>query len=205
MKFATRWLAVWLLCGPLLAAEPDLAEIPAETAKLQFATLEKEQIQPLNCGKSAKFAALIFITTDCPIANGLIPEMNRLDGWIEAQGGKLTLVHVDWDLSAENAAAHAHDFAISAAIVIDREHWLVRATGAKMTPEAVVIAPSGRIAYRGRINDLFTDYGDRRRVVAHHDLRDAISQFVAGKPVESPRVEALGCFIPDFPAKAAAP
>lgn len=155
--------------------------------------------KPLVCEEGEELSVVIFITTDCPIANALIPEMNRLDDFIAEKKGKLTLVHVDWELESEDAIQHASDFQIKSPVVIDRKHELVQAMAALMTPEAVLLDPQGKILYQGRINNLFTDYGDRRKVISKHDLRTAIEEFVGGRPVTLSKVAALGCYIPELP------
>jgi len=102
-------------------------------------------------------------------------------------------------LPDETARKHAIDFGITAPVVVDREHRLVKATGAEMTPEAVVIDRSGGIAYRGRVSNLFVTYGKRRSEATEHHLRDAMEALAQGKPVITPRTEALGCYIPEVP------
>lgn len=187
-------LTLFALLG--LTQGEDRKKLPEGAAELSLATIQGEMIRPLACDSDeTKFAVLIFTTTDCPIANAYSPEFNRLNEFIGEKGGKLTLVHIDWDLTVEGASKHASDYALKPDVVIDRKHQLVHATGAEITPDAVLISPAGDIVYRGRISNLFSDYGDRRRVVTDHTLRNAIEAFVAGKPVEKPRVEALGCFI----------
>jgi hypothetical protein len=51
------------------------------------------------------------------------------------------------------------------------------------------------VEYRGRIDDLYAALGRPRRQVTHPDLRDALDDLVAGKPVRTPRTEATGCYI----------
>jgi hypothetical protein len=62
----------------------------------------------------------------------------------------------------------------------------------------MVVDDSGRIRYRGRIDDQFFDLGRRRQVVRSHDLQDAIAAVLAGEAVQEPETEAIGCTLPDF-------
>tara|TARA_R110002096_G_scaffold403766_4_gene601369 strand:- start:4391 stop:4972 length:582 start_codon:yes stop_codon:yes gene_type:complete len=187
-------VAVVFLLGFLL---PSLGN--EQGAGIELKDLKGQSVRPLECVTGEAFSVVIFITTDCPIANALIPEMNRLAEQVQSRGGKLTLVQVDWELSDVDALKHATEFGIQAPVVIDRNHDLVRSTKATMTPEAFLLSKTGRILYQGRINNLFTDYGDRRKTVTKHDLRVAIEQYLAGEEVSHPKVEALGCFIPELP------
>ena len=67
-----------------------------------------------------------------------------------------------------------------------------------MTPEVAVVNPDGAVEYRGRVDDSFQILGQSRRKVVHRDLRDALDQLIAGKPVVNPRTKAVGCYIPDL-------
>lgn len=176
----------------LLAAE-QLGEVPVE---LRMKSIHGELVQPLRCVNGQRAAVLIFITTDCPIANRYAPELERLRTDFEGKGVKLTLVQVGPELADDKAREHAAQFSLRAAIVVDRKHQLVGATGATVTPEAVVVDAAGRIRYRGRIDDWFTDFGKSRRKPSRRDLRIALQSVLEGAPVSIPVTPAIGCLIP---------
>jgi hypothetical protein len=154
---------------------------------------------PLNCSNH-KASLLIFITTDCPIANSYAPEIKRIINDYRRHDVKVTLVHVDPGLSNADAAKHAADYGLNAAdaIVVDRNHHLVKYAKATLTPEAAVFTPDRKLAYLGRINDQYAGYGDRRTKATTEDLRNALDAILAGKPVPTSRTEAIGCYIPDL-------
>jgi len=152
--------------------------------------------QPLQCGAS-KAATLIFITTDCPIANGYAPEINRLVSSYSSKGITFCLVHVDPAVTIEQARKHAADFGYTCPVVVDPTHQLVKAVGATVTPEAAVITPNLELAYLGRIDDRHVDFGQKRVEPSQRDLQDALEAIVAGTPVPVARTKAVGCFMPD--------
>lgn len=144
-----------------------------------------------------KASVLIFVLHDCPIANAYAPEIARIAKDYRGKPVRLALVYVDPDLTTKEIQKHRKEYGHEGCTAFfDRKHLLVKATGADVTPEAVVIDRSGRIAYRGRISNLYANYGKRRRKATQHDLRDAIDAVLEGKPVKNPRTEALGCYIP---------
>ncbi|NNE90954.1 MAG: redoxin domain-containing protein [Verrucomicrobiales bacterium] len=163
----------------------------------EFTTLSGKKIAPLSHADDT-VAVVIFITVDCPVANAYAPEINRLHQAFADKPVRITLVHVDPDLSAEDAKKHASDYRLEAPVIIDRKHRLVAITEARYTPEAAVYDAKGERVYLGRINNLYSGFGDRRRVVTEHNLRDAITAALAGKPVTKPKVEPVGCYIPDL-------
>ena len=165
-------------------------------ASLTLTDVDGKACRPFDLD-SAQAIALIFVLHDCPIANAYAPEIQRIARAYQNQPVRLALVYVDPDLTIEQINQHRKDYGHQdTRAFFDREHQLVRATGAEVTPEAVVVTKDGRIAYRGRISNLYADYGKRRRKATKHDLRESLDAILAGSPVPTPRTEALGCFIP---------
>ncbi len=64
--------------------------------------------------------------------------------------------------------------------------------GAARTPEVVVLDPSRRIRYRGRIDDRY-GVGSRREVAGSEDLVAALEDLLAGRAVDRAETEAVGC------------
>lgn len=159
-------------------------------------TIKGQSVIPLK-SDNGKPAVVVFITTDCPIANALAPEINRIFDDYHKRGIKFTLVHVDPELSTADARKHAKDYALKPPIVIDRKHQLVKSANASVTPQAAVFDGEGKLVYSGRLNNQWMDYGKRRAVATEHNLRDTLEALLAGKPVGKSRSSAVGCYIPD--------
>jgi hypothetical protein len=158
--------------------------------------LDGQQHRPFE-DASTKAVVLIFVLPDCPIANACLPEVNRLRAAFADQGIRFFLVQADPRTTAAEAREHATAYQVAAPVVLDPEHFWVRSAGAKRTPETVVFSRQGDIIYQGRIDDAYVDVGKRRTVVTSHDLHDALEAFIAGRPVDRPRTEPVGCFIPE--------
>jgi hypothetical protein len=145
--------------------------------------------------------ALFFITHDCPISNYYAHEIRRICEDYSKRGLSCALVYVDPALSDEQANKHAREFGHgSYPRIIDRNHELVKATGADITPTAVLIGPDETIAYRGRIDNFYAALGKPRRQVTEHDLRDGLDAVFSGRPVAKPEAPPVGCYIPDLKA-----
>jgi hypothetical protein len=143
-----------------------------------------------------KAMALIFVLPDCPICNAYIPELNRLHEAFTRRGVGLLVVHVDPDVTAERASAHAKEYDLRPLIALDPQHDWVKRAGATIAPQAAVFSPDGQIVYLGRIDDQYVGLGKRRANVTSPDLRDALEAVLTGQPVKQPRTEAVGCPIP---------
>src|SRR5262245_17002590 len=142
--------------------------------------------------------ALVFILTDCPIANSYLPALNRLYESFVSRGVRLFLIHADAGVTQELAREHARQYEIRPPVVLDPEHAWVKLAGATVTPEAVIFSSAGEILYRGRIDDQYVGVGQRRTQVTSKDLEVALAAVLAGRLVPQPRTEAVGCFIPEL-------
>jgi hypothetical protein len=140
---------------------------------------------------------LIFVNSDCPISNYYAREIQDICSTNRPKGLTCTLVYEDVGFDETRMRKHLEDYGYreSASAVIDRDRAIARRAGATVTPQAVLSGASGRIEYRGRIDNRYEAFGQPRRVVTRHDLRDAIDAVLAGRPVRTPETTALGCFI----------
>jgi hypothetical protein len=183
----------------------DTGSPPKKDPQLRsFRDLDGKEQTPLTVG-SDKAHVLIFTTTDCPIANGYIPEINSIAKDLADSPVKLYEIQVDADLTVEEARKHAKEFGLKIPVLLDSKHELVKATEVTHTPEVAVVLQDGSIAYRGRIDDLYLARGKKRSEATQRDLRDALSAILKGDKVQNPRTEAVGCLIPDLPVKTAKP
>lgn len=142
-------------------------------------------------------AVLFFVMSDCPISNQYSPEIDRICTQFGPDGVDCFLVYVDPELDATEVRRHQLEYGHEGRpAILDSGRSLVRAAGATITPEAAVFSSAGELVYRGRINNLYAALGKPRRRPTVHDLRRALDQMLAGRPVAEPRTEAVGCYIP---------
>ena len=141
---------------------------------------------------------LLFTATDCPIANRMSPVFGRIVKDFSAKGIEFLYVYIDPTQTPKQVAKHLIDYKLGAPGILDSKHLIVKATGATVTPEAVVLDRVGMMLYRGRINDLFLEHGRARKAATREDLRIALKEILAGKQVSVSQTPALGCSIPDF-------
>jgi hypothetical protein len=183
-------LALALLLSSSLASAPPLT----------VRDLDGKSWTPLN-PPSAEINALVFVGADCPISNRYAPEIDRIAREYQPRHVRTFLVYADLAADRATAAANVRAFhpGLSAPVVIDTGFQLTAALGVTVTPEAVVVTAAGR-RYRGRIDDLYVNAGQARRVASQHDLRDALEALLNGKPVPQPETRAVGCFIERTPS-----
>lgn len=144
-------------------------------------------------------AVLVFVRTDCPVANRYAPELRRLQDRFSSKGMAFWLVYPDPSEKPDQIRRHQREFGLAFRALRDPRHELVKATQATVTPEAAVFVagPDGpRMVYRGRIDDRYVDFGRSRAAPTTRDLRDVLRSLAAGSAVAPRTTPAVGCFIP---------
>ena len=144
---------------------------------------------------SHKAILLFFVTTDCPVANSYVPEMNRIREAYAPRGVEVFAVQADTTIPAADVARYAKDYRYSFPLLLDPGQVLVRLAGATITPQAAVLAPDGKVLYLGRIDNRVVDFGKQRPQATEQDLREALDEVLAGKPVAHPFTKSIGCAI----------
>lgn len=188
--------ALWMAGGWFAFGEDRGGVDFVEPLSVAMADIDGAERRPFILGDQ-KASVLIFVTHDCPIANAFAPEIHRIVRHYKPALVKFVLVYSDPDLTDSDIRRHMADYGHrDCAAIHDPGRILADATGAEVTPEAVVIGNQGSIEYRGRINDLYAGFGKRRRAATTDDLRNALDAVLAGKPVSTPRTKAIGCYLP---------
>lgn len=147
----------------------------------------------------ARAILLFFVTTDCPVANSYVPEMNRLHDAYAPRGVRVFAVQSDTTIGDPEVARYARDFHYGFPMLLDPRQALVRLANATITPQAAVLSPEGRVLYLGRIDNRVADFGKQRFQATEQDLREALDEVLAGKPVAHPYTKSIGCAINRVP------
>jgi thioredoxin-related protein len=149
--------------------------------------------KPLVAGEK-KAMLFFFVSPYCPTSNTFVKEMNAI---VTDHSSQLAVyfVHSDTDQKHTDILQHTEMNAIKATVLMDKEQRLAQQFKASITPEAVLVSPDGKIAYQGRINDLYLGPTKRQRQATTRDLRDAIEALLAGNPIPTAKTEAMGCKI----------
>lgn len=180
-------------CAPLLLLFPVLA-LAGSLPRFSLSDTSGRIHTPAEwAGKRA--VVLLFVSTDCPLSNRYVPEMNRISSTYAARDVAFYAVQGDATTPLDQVRAHVREFGYTFPYLIDPEEALAAYTGAVSTPEAAVLSPRGDLLYLGRLDNRLEDFGKERIRVTEFDLRDALDAVLASKPVPHPRTKALGCAI----------
>ncbi|MCO5169341.1 MAG: redoxin family protein [Planctomycetes bacterium] len=135
---------------------------------------------------------LAFTTLDCPLANRYLPRLAALEAEYAPRGVRVALVNAGPHDAMTAIAARALEAGVDLPLLKDHDAAAARALGVGSTPEVVVLDAARRLAYRGRIDDRLRVTGERP-APAREDLREALEDVLAGRPVRVAETAVDGC------------
>lgn len=133
---------------------------------------------------------IIFVSTQCPVSNAYNERMEKLAQELGGRGVRVVGVNSNATESAADVKRHAADRGLTFTILKDAGNRVADQLGAQVTPEVYFLDASGKIVYRGRIDN--SRNGDN---ITSQELREAVEATLAGRPVAKPEVRAFGCSI----------
>ena len=139
---------------------------------------------------------LVFVTTDCPIANSYQPALARMYQEFQKKGFVFVLVHEGPEQATETIENHTREYAVPFFVALDPKHSIAQKFGATTTPEVCVLNKKGERLYLGRIDDLHQGFGKKRFAATREDLKIALMEIASGAEVSVPTTKAVGCLIP---------
>jgi thiol-disulfide isomerase/thioredoxin len=158
--------------------------------------LSGKPIDPFRVS-SGKAVVLVFVRTDCPISNRYAPTIQKL---ATEYSGKATfwLIYPGKTTAAAAIAQNLREYGYKLPALRDPQHELVKLSGVQVTPEVAVFDTGGRLAYHGRIDNWYQDFGHARSAPSTHELGDAIEAVLNGRAPQVATAAGVGCYISDL-------
>jgi peroxiredoxin len=150
----------------------------------------------LDSFKDAKALCVIFSCNHCPYVKAYEGRYVQLQADLGPKGFRLLAINANDaegypEDSFEAMGLRAKEKGFNFPYARDESQAVARAYGAVRTPHVFLFDAGRRLAYVGRIDDSW----DKPEKVTKHELRDAVEDILAGKPVQVPETFAVGCTI----------
>ena len=187
--FTLAIATVWLVAMPVSISQ-------AQNLAFSLPTVSGEPIavQASADSASATATAVCFLGTECPMARGYAAQLNALQSEFSPRGVRILGVMSNRQDSLEDIAGYISQLHINFPIVRDDQNRVADRYGAQRTPEVFLLDAHLKLRYHGRIDDQLAP-GVARATANRQDLRVAIEELLAGKPISIPATNALGCII----------
>jgi peroxiredoxin len=138
-----------------------------------------------------KATVVMFWSTECPFVQPYTERINALANEYTGKG------IVFWGMNANNTEdaatveSHAKEKAYTFPMLKDEKSTVATTYGAQRTPEVYLIDNSTmEVLYHGRIDD-----NKDASAVTSQDLKNALDEFLAGKPISVKETKSFGCTI----------
>ncbi|HKQ76370.1 MAG TPA: redoxin domain-containing protein [Blastocatellia bacterium] len=147
-----------------------------------------------------KTVVVSFISARCPISKAYIDRIRAVADEYSKREVAFLGVNSNADESIQEMRAYAAKNNLDFTILKDKGNVIADAYAAERTPKVYVIDGEGLLRYQGRI-----DNSQNPKMVKRNDLREALNEMLAGKPISVADTKALGCLIKRIQDAKAAP
>jgi peroxiredoxin len=189
------YLALWIgICGvSLAAAETTLAGKSKISLEFHLKNSDGKPVE-LTPQTAPQLTVICFLGTECPLARLYGPRLSDLQQKFASKGVRFIGLDSNPQDSPEEVREFAKEHHISFPLVKDPGNQIADKFDARRTSEVFVVDQTLAIRYRGRIDDQYQP-GIARKQPTRDDLRLALEELLAGKPVSVVHTEAAGCLI----------
>ncbi|MFM7040041.1 MAG: redoxin family protein [Planctomycetaceae bacterium] len=185
--------ALCCVAQPLQADDAVGLSIGKVSPELRFRDIRGLNRQLQDFGE-AKAVVLTFTSTTCPLVRRSFPKLVELYREYRDRGVVFAAVNVGAQDTIRAMASQAIELDVPFYFVRDVDGSVVRALGVSRTPEVVILDAQRVLRYRGRIDDQLRP-GGTRPTASRADLRLALDEVLAGRPVTISETPVDGCLI----------
>ena len=152
----------------------------------------------LQWHEDAEAVVIVIQGNGCPIIRNAWPTLRQIREDYLNEDIVFLMLNSNIQDDLASIKRESDTFKMDISILKDQDQSVGEALGVIRTAEAFVIDPkTWEVVYRGAIDDRLT-YEHQRAEASEHYLRDVLDAMLAGKPIDVPQREALGCLV-NFP------
>lgn len=185
-----------------IAAQNQPTTARRTTTRLKGVDLASK-LQRLGERADCKAVVVAFLSTQCPISNGYLPQLNDLSTKYGRQGVEFYGVISDPSVTRADAIAHRDTFKIRFPVLFDGSGELRLTLAPTHTPHVFVLDAAGKGVYSGAIDDRYVQLGRKKETARSAYLEDAIKSIVSGHAVAITKTKPIGCLMEAPPNKTA--
>lgn len=137
-----------------------------------------------------KATVVAFLSTRCPISHAYQQRLGRLYEEYKAKGVGFAILNANANESAGETAKFATAARFNFPVYKDYNNRVADLLDAQTTPEFFVLDATGRVRYRGAMDDAATEAR-----VTKHGLRDAVDALLRGEEPVLKDLKAFGCVL----------
>lgn len=164
-----------------------------ETLNFRGTAIDGKPIE-VSSTSTAKLHVVCFLGAECPMARIYAGRLSEMADEFRDQGVQFVGVNSNRQDSAADVRSYADSVNITFPLLKDKGNVIADRFNATRTPEVFVLDTDLSLKYRGRIDDQYAP-GIAKAKPARKELRNAIEETLAGKPVSTSETIPTGCLI----------
>jgi peroxiredoxin len=141
-----------------------------------------------------ELVVVAFLGTECPLAKLYAGRLQAIADDYAERGVAVLAVMSNVHDSLEEIAAYVRRHNLTYPVLKDRRNEVADLFAAKRTPQVYLLDRERVVRYEGRVDDQYL-VGVVRGKPTRDDLRAAIDELLAGKPVSISHTDTVGCII----------
>jgi peroxiredoxin len=190
-----KWSAVLVYFSQALSiAQSDAAIGFGPIAPFDLTALDGSTVA-VSPKESGRITVVCFLGTECPLARLYAPRLAELAGQFAPLGVRFVGIDSNCQDSQEDLHRFITEFRLQFPVAKDRDNVVADQFDAERICEVFVLDDALNIRYRGRIDDRYRPGIARTITTVRDDLRIAVEELLAGKPVSVPETDVAGCLI----------
>jgi peroxiredoxin len=175
------------------------AEVPVDklNKKIDNVTLKDAagKTHSLYDLKDKKAIVVVFLSFECPVSTSYSSHLAELAKTYRDKQVAFVAVNSSDDGDAAHVAKRAEEYKLPFPVFKDDNFRAADAFKAATVPSAFVLDRNFVLRYRGRIDNGYYARLKKNGRVTRPDLRQALDEVLAGKPVAAPATKPIGCAI----------
>jgi peroxiredoxin len=148
----------------------------------------------LNDFADQSIVVIAFLGTECPLAKLYGPRLNALAAEYQSKGVVVLGINANSQDSLTEIAAYGRIHGLTYPLLKDPTGAVADQLKAQRTPEVFVLDRKRVVCYHGRVDDQYAT-GSMRPEPKQNDLRQALDELLADKPVSQRSTKVVGCLI----------
>jgi len=197
MKLFVPLLVAFSLLTPFICRADSSAKTPSRVGRqipnFVLDDLDGKQVA-LADFHNDRLLVVLFLGTECPIANQYIPQIKSLADRFHSSGVRFLIVNSNSGDSLEKLRKHKADYQLDFPILSDPRQEVADIFAAERMTQCFVLDYRRIVRYSGRIDDRI-GYGSRKTKPTREDLVEAVQQLLNGEPVIVAETDVAGCLI----------
>jgi len=198
LKIQRYYIVLILLVWSAKVVNAQNDSVFSKTTIAKIALVDNQTGKKINLTHPRKkFLLFLFLSPECPLCQSYTGHLNNFNTTFGEDVVQYGIIPGK-TYSTSIVQTFANNYHISFPLLTDPGKKLCNYLQASITPEAILLDTSGKLVYKGAIDDLLPGLGKRKLKATDHYLENALAEALNHQAITVKRVKAAGCNINEF-------